>query len=166
MIPNVSFAKIFYDTDKFDGHKWYYTTDTQDKDMFNLLEPYYRIDTTFNIVQNLNSEYTKNLILNYTTDDVYNIEPTIKIRIDDTIFTITTPSNSSLSNGTVTEVWSVSGDFYAALMNTKNNVLIRFNYHDTTGSYTKDYTMKYKYIKEVQDMYNTYSNKEQGKPSN
>jgi uncharacterized protein YqfB (UPF0267 family) len=156
MFQGVSFAKIYYDTDKFDGHKWYYTTNSQDKDMFNLLEPYYNIDTTFNLVQCADGSYSPNMILDYTTNDVYSIEPTIKIRIDDTIFTITSNSNSSLSNGSVSEVWSVEGNFYKALINTKNTVSVRFNYHDLTGVYTKDYKLKYKFIKEVQDMYNTY----------
>jgi outer membrane protein assembly factor BamE (lipoprotein component of BamABCDE complex) len=49
MIPSISFAKIYYDTDKFDNSKWYYTTDMQDKGMFNFAEPYYRINTTFKV---------------------------------------------------------------------------------------------------------------------
>ena len=152
MIPSISFAKIYYDTDKFDNSKWYYTTDMQDKGMFNFAEPYYRINTTFNLVGNT----SRNLILNYATDDVYSIDKTIKIRIDDTLFTITSTATSSLGNNSVTEVWGVTDNFYKALMATKNNVLIRFYYHDITGSYSKDYTLKYKYIKDVQDMYNKY----------
>jgi len=52
--------------------------------------------------------------------------------------------------------YHLDGDFFNALISTKNDILIRFNYHDNTGDYTKDYKLKYKFVKEIQDLYTNY----------
>lgn len=160
IVPSLSFAQIYYKVDNFDGKKSYYTTNNQQPSMLSL-KGFYDLDTTFNLIKKRDAD-SRNLIIQYSDQDVYYMEPIIRIRIDDTVFTLTTDNKCSLSQthiNTVDNVWSVSGDLYTALMNTKNDVLVRFNYHNVSGEYTKDYKLKYKYIKEVQDMYNTYGNK-------
>jgi hypothetical protein len=157
MMQGVCWAKIEKQVDKFDGSYAYYVNDFWREDYGQI-----HIDTTFNLVfSDGDTIGSPNLILYYSCYDkayasAYAIDPTIKMRIDDTIYTWDSNSSSTRSNGSVSIVFGLPDNIYKPLINTKKDVAIRFTYHTLSGHYQKDYTIPFKTIKDVQTMYKTY----------
>lgn len=156
LITNVCFAKIYVGKDDFDGSHWYYTQNEKTPAVFSL-ENNYRLVTTFNYVfkDNLNPG-SKNLVIDYQEDNVYAIGQNLKVKIDNVIWTLTTNSLSSRSNGSVSIVFGLPDNFLQALFTTKNDVIIRFDYNDLSGQYMKEYKLPIKFIQEANTMYTNY----------
>lgn len=159
LLQSVCFAKIGKQVDSFDGSYCYYVDDYYRADNGQI-----HIDTTFNLVfSDGDTVGAPNIILNYACYDddyspPYSIDQTIKMRIDDTIFTWDSPLSSTRSNSSVELVTGLPPTVFKALMSTKKDISIRFTYKALSGHYRKDYSIPYKTIQEVQEMYRTYYN--------
>lgn len=149
IFSGIASAKINTGTDNFDGSKWLYVQNIQESSMFSL-QDYYRLTTSFNLVKG-----SKNLIISYSTNTIYAIDNTIKIKIDDNIYTLTTESNSNYGNNKATIVFGLPEEIMKPLINTKNDIKIRITYNDISGSYIKDFKLPYNFLKEMQEMYTT-----------
>lgn len=159
LAQTVCFAKIGKQVDSFDGSYCYYVDDYYRADNGQI-----HIDTTFNLVfSDGDTVGAPNIILNYACYDddyspPYSIDQTIKMRIDDTIFTWDSNSTSTRGNNSVELVTSLPSNVLKSLMETKKDIAVRFTYHTLSGHYRKDYSIPYKTIQEVQEMYRTYYN--------
>lgn len=152
LMQGVCLAKIQKQVDKFDGSYCYYV-DT-------IYFPGYadsHVITSFTLFPDAENGDEKYLQISLYSRTAYAIEPTIKIRIDDTIYTWTSNGSSSRGNSTVDFTFLIPDNVYDALMKTEKNVAVRFFYKDITGDYKEEFAISYKKtIKDVQAMYKTY----------
>lgn len=154
LVQGVCLAKIEKQVDDFDASYAYYVNDYHQES--SLTHPYIRIRSTFNLVfDNDNTIGSTNLILSFKQDDVYSMDSTINMRIDNNIYTWSTDP-STRSNDSVELVFDLPSNVYDAIMKTKKDIAVRFTYHSLTGHYKKDYIIPFKTIKDVQTMYKTY----------
>ena len=161
MVQSVCWAKIEKEVDKFDGSICYYV----DATYYDPYNPQYTVAsfTLFPDPENGDRKYLQ-IFLNSKT--AYAIEPTIKVQIDDTIYTWDSNHQSSRRNGAVDFTFTLPANVYEALLNTNKNISLRFFYKDISGDYKQDFAIPYKKIKEVQTMYKTYSSYSANQPAN
>lgn len=152
LVQGVCLAKIEKQVDDFDGSYAYYVDDYWSENYDQIF-----INSTFNLVfDNEDTLGSPNFILSFEKEDVYSMDSTINMRIDNNIYTWTTTYPSTRSNDKVKLVFSVLSNVYDAIMKTKKDIAVRFTYHSLTGHYKKDYIIPFKTIKDVQTMYKTY----------
>lgn len=155
-LQSTCLAKIEKGSDSFDGTYWYHVDYTYSPPILSLES--YTIDSGFgisfapDIPQGTNYYY-----LSFRQDSTYFIGNTIKMNIDNIVYTWTTAANSSRGNDFVTRTFPLPTNVYDAILKTTKPITVRFSYEDTSGSYSKDYVIPYKNIKDVQTMYSTYT---------
>ena len=150
MLQGVCLAKIEKGSDHFEGTYWYFVDHSRSDSTMNFL------CSSFIVFFRQGDIYDgTSFEIAFLSDDGYAIGDTIKMQIDDTIFTWET-SVSSSRGAFVRRSFPLPEPVYSALMNTKKNVAVRFYYYSLSGDYKKDYVIPFKTIKEAQELFTKY----------
>lgn len=149
LMQGVCFAKIQKGEDKFEGQAWYFVDHSS-----NIPGMGY-VDATFIVFFEQNKYDGKGFGITISKDDGYRIDDTIKMQIDDIIYTWQTNSDS-VRSAFVKRSFPIPSNVYEALMKTKQNVAVRFYYSALSGDYQEDFVIPYKTIKEAQTLFTTY----------
>lgn len=152
---NLIAANQIQSIETYTGEQTLFVTDTESSGMFDFGEKY-KISTTFNVV--LEKDMTtsaKKIILQYYSDkyDILSLRPVIKFAIDDKLWELTSAVASTNIDGLVQITIGLPDPIVNAIMETKNDISIRFFYSTSEGDKFRDYTVSKKFIFSVQKMY-------------
>ncbi|QJW45660.1 hypothetical protein HA075_07365 [bacterium BFN5] len=150
MVQSVCWAKIEKGSDHFEGTYWYYVDHSRSDSTMNYLI------SSFIVFFRQGDIYDgKGFEIAFLNDDGYAIGNTIKMQIDDTIFTWETAVDS-YRGAFVRRSFPLPEPVYNALMTTQKDVAVRFYYYSLSGDYKKDYVIPFKTIKEAQGLFTKY----------
>ena len=150
MVQSVCLAKIKEGSDHFEGTYWYYVNYSGSASTMDYLE------SSFIVFFRQGDIYDgKSFEIAFLRDDGYAIGDTIKMQIDDTIFTWETTVDS-YRGAFVQRSFPLPEPVYTALMNTKKNVAVRFYFYSLSGDFREDYVLPFKVIKEAQELFTKY----------
>lgn len=159
LMQGVCLAKIQKQVDKFDGSYCYFVNHSLSDLEFSFLL------SSFNVFFTPDNIYDgKTFEICFTKDNGYSIHDTIKLHIDDTIYTWKTESDS-IRSAFVKRSFPIPSNVLDALMQTKKGIIVRFYFSALSGDYVKDFVIPYKRIKEIQTMFHTHLPKENLQPA-
>lgn len=149
LFQGICFAKIEHGSDSFDGTSCYYVDHSP-----SILSMDY-LNSSFIVFYKNNTYDGKGFEITISKDDGYSIDDTIKMQIDDTIYTWKTNADS-IRSASVYRSFPIPDNVYNKLMNTKQNIAVRFYYSSLSGDYEMDFVIPYKKVQEAQKMFETY----------
>jgi hypothetical protein len=156
LFTSVAFATAIKSNEDYKGTRTYSVTDTESASIFNLSN-HYQITTIFSsIYEKGSTSALENFTLQYDTSDydIISIRPMIKFTVDGKVWEITSSSSSTFtSDGIVQFNWSLPNALVQTLLETKKEVSVRFFYNTSEGDRFRDYTIPYRIITSVQEMY-------------
>lgn len=153
---SVAFAATIESSEDYKGTRTYFVIDTESSSIFNFSN-HYQLITIFSSVYEKGSTIAlENFTLQYDTSqyDVISIRPMIKFNVNGKSWEITSASSGTFtSDGIAQFTWLLPGSLIQALLDTKKDVSVKFFYTTSEGERFRDYTIPYKIIASVQNMY-------------
>lgn len=149
LVQGVCFAKIEHGADNFEGSSWYSVSFEGNYPSMNSLR------STFLVFFDHDKYDGNGFGITMDKQYGYKIGDTIKMQIDNNIYTWQTASDS-IRSAFIKRSFTIPDNVYQALMQTKQPISIRFYHSSIDGDFYMDYSIPYKTIQEAQTMFKTY----------
>jgi hypothetical protein len=153
---SVAFAATIESSEDYKGTRTYFVVDTESSSIFSFSNRY-QLTTIFSSIYKKGSiTAVENFTLQYDTSqyDIISIRPLINFNISGKIWEITSASSGTFnSDGIAQFTWLFPDSLIQALLETKKDVSVKFFYNTSEGERFRDYTIPYKIIASVQNMY-------------